>query len=406
MSIGDAEIKTQERVIRFFKDPEILGYQYIGNLSDYQNKNIKEDRLRQYLRLKGYADKLIDAAIMQLQQEAGNLSRGVYDANKTVYSRLKYGIPVSESPEKPPVTVQLVDEEKPLNNDFAIAEEVTVVEQSEKRPDLVVYLNGIAVAVIELKRSSISVSEGIRQNLTNQKNSFIQSFFTTMQFCMAGNESEGLRYGTLLTGEKFYMEWKDDGFKEHEEERDPVDVRISKTCEGIENKLLKQIYAMFDKERFIDLIMNFVVFDKGIKKVCRYNQYFGIKRTQQRLTNLRTELHNPNRDPDKPMGGILWHTQGSGKTLTMVWLEFFAKLIFIQSPEKPSNRFLPVTSICIVPWRISFFLRMSFRKLVIRVSTLHNTSAICLCSSIGGRMIGKFLIRVKANLGCAPNVCV
>ena len=84
MSIGDAEIKTQERVIRFFKEPEILGYQYIGNLSDYPNKNIKEDRLRQYLRLKGYADKLIDAAIMQLQQEAGNLSRGVYDANNCV----------------------------------------------------------------------------------------------------------------------------------------------------------------------------------------------------------------------------------------------------------------------------------------------------------------------------------
>ena len=139
MSIGDAEIKTQERVIRFFKDPEILGYQYIGNLSDYQNKNINEDRLRQYLRLKGYADKLIDAAVMQLQQEAGNLSRGVYDANKTVYSRLKYGIPVSESPEKPPVTVELIDEANPLNNDFAVAEEVTVVEQQEKRPDLVIY---------------------------------------------------------------------------------------------------------------------------------------------------------------------------------------------------------------------------------------------------------------------------
>ena len=89
MSIGDAEIKTQERVINFFKDPEILGYQYLGNLSDYQNKNIKEDRLRQYLRLKGYADKLIDGAVTQLQQEAGNFSRGLYDANKTVYSRLK-----------------------------------------------------------------------------------------------------------------------------------------------------------------------------------------------------------------------------------------------------------------------------------------------------------------------------
>ena len=152
MSIGDAEIKTQERVIRFFKDPEILGYQYIGNLSDYQNKNIKEDRLRQYLRLKGYAEKLIDAAVMQLQQEAGNLSRGVYDANKTVYARLKYGIPVSESPEKPPVTVELIDEANPLNNDFAIAEEVTVVEQQEKRPDLVIYLNGIAVAVLCVRR--------------------------------------------------------------------------------------------------------------------------------------------------------------------------------------------------------------------------------------------------------------
>ena len=217
MSIGDAEIKTQERVIRFFKDLDILGYQYIGNLSEQQNKNIKEDRLRRYLQLKGYSDKLIDGAVMQLQQAAANLSRGLYDANKTVYSLLKYGAKVSESPEKPPVTVEFIDEENPLNNDFAIAEEVTVVEQSEKRPDLVVYLNGVAVAVIELKRSSISVSEGIRQNLTNQKNSFIQGFFTTMQFCMAGNESEGLRYGTLLTAEKFYMEWKDDGFKKDED---------------------------------------------------------------------------------------------------------------------------------------------------------------------------------------------
>lgn len=131
-------------------------------------------------------------------------------------------------------------------------------------------------------------------------------------------------YGVENTNELEYtighlmMEWKDDGFKEHQEERDPVDVRISEKCETIENKLLKQIYAMFDKERFIDLIMNFVVFDKGIKKVCRYNQYFGIKRTEQRLNNLRTDLHNPNRDQNKPLGGILWHTQGSGKTLTML----------------------------------------------------------------------------------------
>lgn len=269
MSIGDAEIKTQERVIRFFKDPEILGYQYIGNLSDYQNKNIKEDRLRQYLRLKGYADKLIDAAIMQLQQEAGNLSRGVYDANKTVYSRLKYGIPVSESPEKPPVTVQLVDEEKPLNNDFAIAEEVTVVEQSEKRPDLVVYLNGIAVAVIELKRSSISVSEGIRQNLTNQKNSFIQSFFTTMQFCMAGNESEGLRYGTLLTGEKFYMEWK-----AKLKEKWGTMQKVYSSRSRLEKVAWDIIQDFNMKPRLMDGNGNAILVADGIPTACKYYEIF------------------------------------------------------------------------------------------------------------------------------------
>jgi type I restriction enzyme R subunit len=306
MSIGQPEVVTQDKVIKFFKNPDMLGYQYLGNLADEQNTNIKEDRLRQYLRLKGYSDKLISGAVTQLMRAAGNTSRGVYDANKAVYSLLKYGAKVSETPEEAPKTVYFIDDANPLNNDFAIAEEVTVVEQQEKRPDLVIYLNGIAVAVIELKKSSVSVSTGIRQNLTNQKDSFIQGFFTTMQFCMAGNESEGLRYGTLLTSEKFYMEWKEDGFKEHEDERDPVDVRISQKCATIENKLLKQIYAMFDKERFIDLIMNFVVFDKGWKKVCRYNQYYGIKRAQHRLKDKQ--------------GGIIWHTQGSGKTLTMVWL--------------------------------------------------------------------------------------
>lgn len=306
MSIGQPEVVTQEKVIKFFKNPDMLGYQYLGNLADEQNTNIKEDRLRQYLRLKGYSDKLISGAVTQLMRAAGNTSRGVYDANKAVYSLLKYGAKVSEAPEEAPKTVYFIDDANPLNNDFAIAEEVTVVEQQEKRPDLVIYLNGIAVAVIELKKSSVSVSTGIRQNLTNQKDSFIQGFFTTMQFCMAGNESEGLRYGTLLTSEKFYMEWKEDGFKEHEDERDPVDVRINQKCATIGNKLLKQIYAMFDKERFIDLIMNFVVFDKGWKKVCRYNQYYGIKRAQHRLKDKQ--------------GGIIWHTQGSGKTLTMVWL--------------------------------------------------------------------------------------
>lgn len=306
MSIGQSEKVTQNKVIDFFKNPDILGYCYLGNLKDIANTNIKEDLLREYLRSCGYEQVLIDGAVAQLVRAAGDMTRGIYDANKTVYSLLKYGAKVKPEPGAAPKTVYFIDSAHPTNNHFAVAEEVTVVITQEKRPDIVIYLNGIAVAVIELKKSSVSVSTGIRQNLTNQKDSFIQPFFSTVQFCMAGNEIEGLRYGTLLTKEKFYLEWKPDGFLEHEDERCAADIRIDDTCAKIENKLLNQIYALFDKERFIDLIENFIVFDKGIKKVCRYNQYYGIKRAQMRLA--------------KDKSGIIWHTQGSGKTLTMVWL--------------------------------------------------------------------------------------
>ena len=306
MSIGEPEKITQAKVIAFFKDRDILDYAYLGNLEDKANTNIKEDLLRAYLQSCGYSKVLIDGAVQQLVKAAGDMTRGIYDANKTVYSLMKYGAKVKPAPLASEETVFFYDAEHPTNNHFAIAEEVTVIMTQEKRPDIVIYLNGIAVAVIELKKSSVSVSTGIRQNLTNQKNMFIQPFFSTMQFCMAGNETEGLRYGTLLTKEKFYMEWKPDGFKDHEDERSATDVRIENECDQIEGKLFKQLYAMFDKERFIDLIENFVVFDKGIKKVCRYNQYYGIKRAQMRVA--------------KNKGGIIWHAQGSGKTITMVWL--------------------------------------------------------------------------------------
>ena len=306
MSIGQPERITQAKVIDFFKDRDVLDYTYLGNLEDKANTNIKEDLLRAYLQSCGYSQVLIDGAVSQLVKAAGDMTRGIYDANKTVYSLMKYGAKVKPAPLDPEETVFFYDAERPTNNHFAIAEEVTVIMTQEKRPDIVIYLNGIAVAVLELKKSSVSVSTGIRQNLTNQKNMFIQPFFSTMQFCMAGNETEGLRYGTLLTKEKFYMEWKPDGFKDHEDERCSTDARIENECAQIEGKLFKQLYAMFDKERFIDLIENFVVFDKGIKKVCRYNQYYGIKRAQMRVA--------------KDKGGIIWHTQGSGKTITMVWL--------------------------------------------------------------------------------------
>ena len=303
-NIGDSERKTQIRVVKFFQKK--LHYTYLGNLHDSENSNIMREILHAWLVNRGYSEKLAANATDVLEKASSNLQQGLYHANKAVYSLLKYGAKVKESADQSPKTVYFVDFENPLNNDFYIAEEVTVVGNNTKRPDVVIYVNGIALAVIELKKSSVSVSNGIRQNLTNQKANFIEKFFTTMQFCMAGNDSEGLRYGTLLTPEKHYLEWKHDGFREHFDERDTVDIEVEDFCRDIPGKLEQQIFAMFYKPCFLDLVHNFVIFDKGIKKVCRYNQYYAIKRAQHRLV-------------DKRRGGIVWHTQGSGKSLTMVW---------------------------------------------------------------------------------------
>ena len=314
--IDQIEKATQNRVIKFFVDK--LHYTYLGDLHDSENSNIMQERLYAYLVGKGgYSDKLAHRAIDELVRTSGNLQHGLYDANKEVYRLLKYGAKVVEEAGEAPKTVFFLNFSDPAQNDFTVAEEVTVVGENTKRPDLVVYVNGIALAVIELKRSSVSVAEGIRQNLTNQKAHFIEKFFTTMQFCMAGNDSEGLRYGTLLTPEKHYYEWQDDGFTEFTYERNETDVLIEEKSKDIENPLDKQIFAMFYKKRFLDLIHNFIIFDKGIKKVCRYNQYYAIKRAQYRLT-------------EEKRGGIIWHTQGSGKTLSMIWL---SKWILANNPN-------------------------------------------------------------------------
>ena len=183
--------------------------------------------------------------------------------------------------------VSFIDWNHPESNHFSVAEEVTIKGNRVKRPDIVLYVNGIALGVIELKRSTVSVSEGIRQNIGNQKDDFIKNFFATMQLVMAGNDTEGLRYGTTETPEAYYLSWKEIGF----EEALLLDRSVMPLCR---------------KDRFLEMIHDFIVFDSGIKKTCRHNQYFGVKKAQEYMK--RRE------------GGIIWHTQGSGKSLTMVWL--------------------------------------------------------------------------------------
>lgn len=306
--VGQIERATQNRIVALFQQQ--LNYRYLGNLEkEEENSNINEDLLTAHLTKQSYSVSIIGKALFEFKKIASiNNNDDLYQANKNVYAALRYGINVKEEAGQNKTTVHLIDWKNPLENDFAIAEEVTIKGQHNKRPDIVIYINGIALGVLELKRSTVSVSEGIRQNNDNQKHLFIKPFYTTIQLVMAGQDVEGLRYAAIDTSEKYYLKWK-----EVSEEFNPNDsylLELTKPIRGqaakADNQLDKQIIEMLGKERLIELLHDFVVYDRGQKKFCRPNQYFGLKAAQEHIRQKE--------------GGIIWHTQGSGKSLTMVWL--------------------------------------------------------------------------------------
>ncbi len=282
--VGQRERNTQERVIRFFTQK--LGYQYLGNWRQRDNSNIEKELLRKYLKEQSNTETAIENTLFELEKVAADVSQSLYEVNKEFYNLLRYGIGVKESLGENYQTVEVINWKEPDRNHFYIAEEVSVKGQHEKIPDIVLYVNGIALAVLELKRSTVSVSEGIRQNLDSQSDRFIKGFFNTIQLIMAGNDTEGLRYATTQTPAKYYLKWKEDI--------------------GIKERLDKHLFALCNRQRLLETIHDFIVFDSGTKKICRYNQYFGVKAAQESLM--------------KKEGGIIWHTQGSGKSLTMIWL--------------------------------------------------------------------------------------
>ena len=287
--VGQIEKETQKRLIEFLSTK--LGYTYLGDWQDRQdNSNVEEEYLKKFLVKQKYPENLINKAITELNKAKDNNNKNLYDNNKEVYSLLRYGAKIKEVG-KSSESVYFIDWDNFENNDFYVAEEVTIVGINNKRPDIVLYVNGIALVVIELKRSKVSISEGIRQNLDNQKEEFIKQFFSTIQIISAGNDTEGLKYGVIETPEKYYLTWKEDSKEK--------------------NILEKHIEKIYSKERLLEIVRNFVIFDMGVKKICRHNQYFGVKASQMSLR--------------KREGGIIWHTQGSGKSLTMVWLTKWIK---------------------------------------------------------------------------------
>jgi type I restriction enzyme R subunit len=206
--VGQIELKTQSRVIKLFQNR--LGYEYLG---DWQkrpdNNNVEEDYLRRWMGQRDYDEVLINKAIHKLKKTASIRSDELYHSNKNVYQMLRYGVSVRAAKGEKKEDVHFFDWENPENNHFGVAEEVSVRGKNNKRPDVVLYVNGIALGVLELKRAKVSIEKGIRQNLDNQSDNFIKSFFNTIQLLMAGNDSAGLRYGTIETVDKYYQEWKE-----------------------------------------------------------------------------------------------------------------------------------------------------------------------------------------------------
>lgn len=289
--IGEPERSVQNRLLALFK--EKLKYEYLGNY-EYRtcNRNIERKLLFDYLMsTQKWSKNEANRAITKLEKEAYCTPQNMQEKNEKVYSLLRYGANVSPDVGTKKITVNLIDWEHPDKNQFYIAEEVTINSSTPdsftKRPDLVIYVNGIALAVIELKRSKVSVHDGIRQTIGNQQENFIRPFFSTVQLLFAGNDSQGLYYGVIDTPEKFWLRWKEPDA-------------------SIPNELDRSVTQWFNKERLLEMIHDFLVFDAGVKKVCRPNQYFAVKAAQPRC--------------EKKEGGVIWEAQGSGKSLIMVWL--------------------------------------------------------------------------------------
>jgi len=313
--ITKPEREVQNRVVRLICQVHDL-YQYAGNLEDQENKNLREDVLKKFLIERQNLNSLqADETIRKLKETSycGSASE-LYNSNKATYELLVNRTQVKKEQGKLSKQTSFIDWEHPERNFFELAEEVTVKRNIEdykhRRPDIVVYVNGIAVVVIELKRDDVSVGDGIRQNIRNQEDGEIAPFFSTVQLTMAGNGSQGLMYGTINTPEKFYLKWK-------EPCGNPCPPS-KYTAHDYPNILDRALLQMLEPERLLEYIRYCTIFDAGVKKVARPNQFFALKAAQEKVR--------------KKEGGIIWHSQGSGKSLTMAWL---TRWIIENAPNDP-----------------------------------------------------------------------
>lgn len=296
-----------------------LGYKYISEeenkklrnyiLTDVIFKNILAKKLNEInsYEYKGekykFSASTIGQAIKDLNED---LVTGLISTNEKIYDLLTLGKSYQENMvdgTKRSFDIKYIDFEHPENNDFYVTEEFSVLRMNGKdytRPDIVLFVNGIPLAVIECKDASVPIIQAISQNIRNQKPDYIPQLFKFIQIVMAANKNE-TKYATCGTPDKFWSTWNEQYVEKQNE-------LLDKTVIGRQvTKQDRDIISLFEKERFLELIKDFIIFEAGTKKICRYQQYFAVKAMLERIKH------------DKK-GGVVWHTQGSGKSITMVYI--------------------------------------------------------------------------------------
>jgi type I restriction enzyme R subunit len=239
------------------------------------------------------------------------LNEGLMSANQKISDKLILGTSYDEElidGVKKSFSLQYIDFINPENNKFHFTEEYTVNRQittemeKTRRPDLVLFINGIPFAVIELKKSSVDTEQGISQMIRNQGKDEIPHLFKYIQLTIAGN-NHSPKYATTGTPKKFYAVWEEEVLKE-----EPNKFITDRTVSNLD----KTVYALFTKERVIEILHSYIIFDNKVKKVARYQQFFAIKEIAKKINTLD--------NTGRRGGGLVWHTQGSGKSLTMAML--------------------------------------------------------------------------------------
>ena len=335
MTPDTSENKIQQNSINLLQS---LGYKFIsreenlklrgGKTSEVLFREILTQKLGEIngYEYKGKRYKFSQSNVLKAVDElAGvSLNEGLMVANERITNLLLLGTSLEENLEdgtRRSFSFKFIDFENLQNNDFYVTEEFEVsrVSQSDaqkhRRPDLVLFINGIPIVVIELKKSSVSFENGIKQLEKEQGKDEIAHLFKYIQLTIAANGS-GARYGTTGTPFKFYSVWK-------EQDEAKAKESLKSLINGREVSALDMtLFALLSKDRLLRLVRHYIVFDQKMKKVCRYQQFFAIEETLKRVLMIKDGVR---------AGGLIWHTQGSGKSLTMVMLTKLLKQIYINS---------------------------------------------------------------------------